>query len=365
MRIKSLVQAGFNAFHYVRQYASMKTGLNIGKPTNIYIAITHHCNFRCRMCHDWMIKTPELSHGQWLSALKKLFAWLPRGTKINFSGGEPLVLRFFPDLLKELHSEKHNWSRHLIGITSNGFFLDESVAAAMMKLDLFNINVSLDSLDGRKHDELRGKKGAFERLLNAIDSLTRQKKRYNAHTTLILKTVISGANLHELADIIRFARDKHISGVYFQPIEQTFGDKPDKNWYKKSELWPDNMSDVKTVLKEVGRLKDEGYPVLNSGIHLNSMIDYFHNPLRKNSRMCPLGYSTMFIYPDGTMFLCPAFGGIGNLSSGNIEEIWKSKKADKKRASMKKCSKQCLLTCLYQSGLHEKARAFLGLMKNA
>lgn len=356
-----LKAAGGQAAIYLRQKISEKTGHNVCRPGNIYVNVTMQCNSRCKMCSIWSsVKAPEPNADELTGSLKKLFRWLPTGAKINLSGGEPLVKRGLLDILSDL---RHDMGPLLCGITTNALLIDDERAKQIMGIDLFNINISLDSADPKVHDYLRGIDGAFNKVMNAIERLSYWKKRLKAGTKIILKTIICKQNVGQLNEMQYLLKKNKVDGIYFQPVEQNFNEEPDDGWYRKSSLWPTDMEEVRTGLNDLITLKSSGLPILNSKAHILSMVDYFRDPSPRSKGSCSIGYTTLFIWQDGTAYLCTKFGSIGNILTDDPHDIWNGKRASDVRRAIARCGKQCLLTCQIQTPLWEKAKAFLTLAK--
>ena len=86
--------------------ASLRSGLNLNKPSNLVAKMTMRCNSRCRHCDIWQIDYAEreMSTAQWLTALEQLRGWLGKFPMV-FTGGEALLR---PDLIKIL--------KHAVGL---------------------------------------------------------------------------------------------------------------------------------------------------------------------------------------------------------------------------------------------------------
>jgi len=82
---------------------------------------------------------------------------------INFFGGEPLVRKDLPELIAYAKSFGMGTA-----MDCNGYLLDRDMAATLAKAELDMAHISIDSADPKKHDEMRGVKGIFDRAINAI-----------------------------------------------------------------------------------------------------------------------------------------------------------------------------------------------------
>ena len=79
---------------------------------------------------------------------------------LTYKGGE-LLLR--PDKLFEV-LEAIKPERFYLYLTTNGYHLDEKMAKKLAAANVSRVSVSLDSMDEKVHDEMRGRKGHGDEL---------------------------------------------------------------------------------------------------------------------------------------------------------------------------------------------------------
>jgi sulfatase maturation enzyme AslB (radical SAM superfamily) len=152
---------------HLLETAYLKGALDRTRPSQVYIDITSRCNCRCVMCHVWKSEPgDELSTRQWVDVLRDIARWPGPGTKVNISGGEPLLRADLPELLGEATR-----LGLAVGFVTNGSLITEELAATIVDSGVFNVNVSLDSLDPAIHDRLRGVAGTTTKALAAFEHL--------------------------------------------------------------------------------------------------------------------------------------------------------------------------------------------------
>lgn len=83
--------------------------------------------------------------------------------QFNISGGEPLILHNFDEVLQSLMPEKFH-----IGISTNGHFLTLERAKHLKSIGLDKVMISLDSIDKALHDQNRDSENAYEKAVSAI-----------------------------------------------------------------------------------------------------------------------------------------------------------------------------------------------------
>jgi len=114
--------------------------------TYLRVSVTDRCDFRCVYCMaedmTFLPKKDVLS----LEELDRLCsAFVTRGVrKLRLTGGEPLVRRELPEIVRRLAALKPQGLDDL-SITTNGYLLERSVGA-LAAAGLRRLNVSVDSL---------------------------------------------------------------------------------------------------------------------------------------------------------------------------------------------------------------------------
>jgi cyclic pyranopterin phosphate synthase len=112
---------------------------------DLRVSVTDRCNFRCQYCMPaeglpWLDRSEVLTFEE-IERIVRLL--VPLGLRnIRLTGGEPLVRRGLPELIKMLRGIE---GLEDLSLTTNGYLL-EGMAAALVEAGLERINVSLDSL---------------------------------------------------------------------------------------------------------------------------------------------------------------------------------------------------------------------------
>jgi cyclic pyranopterin phosphate synthase len=118
--------------------------------------------------------------------------------RIRITGGEPLLRRDLPDLIRKLADRA--WVRDL-ALTTNGLLL-EDMAPALKAAGLHRLTISLDTLRQDRFERL-ARVDALDRVLTGIDAARRA-----GFSGLKLDSVLTrGDNDDELIDLLKFARD--------------------------------------------------------------------------------------------------------------------------------------------------------------
>ena len=167
---------------------------------SLRISVTDRCNLRCRYCmpeedYVWLPRESILSF-QEITRLAVIFSRLGVD-RLRLTGGEPLMRRDLPTLVKLLRMEARPTD---LALTTNGLLLKEEVVA-LKAAGLERVTVSLDTLRPERARE-------FSRTTRHNDIL--EGIRAAADQGLKLKlnaVVIRSFNDDELTDLIAFGAE--------------------------------------------------------------------------------------------------------------------------------------------------------------
>src|SRR5438128_11601530 len=140
------------------------------------ISITDKCNFRCTYCMPaeglpWLKKAEILSYEE-IERIARVAVSIGI-EQIRLTGGEPLVRRDVPELVRQLHKIEGLRS---LSLTTNGVLLKQ-LAGALAEAGLTRINVSLDSLVREKFAQLTRR----DQLVRVLEGLEELEKYSSIH----------------------------------------------------------------------------------------------------------------------------------------------------------------------------------------
>ena len=127
------------------------------------------------------------------------------------TGGEPLVMKDFDEVVAAIDPEKH-----YIITDTNGWFLDNKRARHLKAIGVEKVQLSLDSFIEKEHDSFRNKPGSYQRVLRAVDA------SLDAGLNLILSTVLVKGRTRkpEFRQMCEYAKAKGI-GLYVSYAKPT------------------------------------------------------------------------------------------------------------------------------------------------
>src|SRR2546427_9959826 len=191
------------------------------------ISITDKCNFRCTYCMPaeglpWLKKAEILSYEE-IERIARVAVSIGI-EQIRLTGGEPLVRRDVPELVRQLRKIEGLRS---LSITTNGILLKQQ-AKALAEAGLNRINVSLDSLVREKFAKLT-RRDQLDRVLEGLEEV----EKYPAiHPIKVNAVAIRDYSEEEALDFVRLARRKAyvMRWIEFMPLDA------DQIWRKEDIL---------------------------------------------------------------------------------------------------------------------------------
>ena len=169
----------------------------------IRISVTDRCNLRCKYCMPNGMENVYtcdeiMSYEEILRICKNL---VDEGiTKFKITGGEPLARIGIDDFIIKLKSME---GVNQVTLTTNGVLLDKHLDA-LKKAGIDGINISLDTLDPKRYEEITGF-NALDKVLSSID------KAYDMGIKIKINAVpVRQYNINEITKLAAIAKDKNI-----------------------------------------------------------------------------------------------------------------------------------------------------------
>ena len=131
-------------------------------PLLLHYFVTYRCNCRCRFCDIWQIPAPQKFHANVEDVFRNLYDARRLGVRfVDFTGGEPLLHDDLPDMLK--YAKKLGYQTT---VTTNCLRYVKESGRLRGWVDF--LHFSLDALDARQHDALRGR-SVFDQVMHSLD----------------------------------------------------------------------------------------------------------------------------------------------------------------------------------------------------
>ena len=189
----------------VHKKAQLFRAWSSGHPIWCSWQVNYRCNFRCSFCHYWhdaMGDLPEMTVAQFQEGAEKLARL---GTlMVSLAGGEPLMRPDIVDIVRAVGRY------HIHFITTNGWFVTPELAEELFAAGLWGASISIDYADAEQHDRKRGRPGAFERALAALEHFDRARRHPWQRVNWM--SVLLDDNLDQIEPMIEMAARR---GAYF------------------------------------------------------------------------------------------------------------------------------------------------------
>lgn len=339
----------------------------------ILVDITDRCFFRCVTCDKWKSQPvlDEMDTDEWRNTLRRVFDWVGP-YHLSISGGEPLWRDDVYQIIAFAHGHGLTTS-----IMTNGWLIDAQAARELVDAGLTNLTFSLNAFDPVTHDRTRGVTGSHARVVAGIGHARRARADAGARMTISLSTIVAGATVTGLPDLIRWTYQAGLDAVGLQPLmdvslyqpyrgspegleapgsqESDFGELGQA---VVGELWSGGQQQMATVIGQLVALKKQGYPILNTVRQLHLIGAYLRDPASAATIRCYAGRDSLLIDPYGDVRLCYRLEPIGNIRAEQPAVLWSSSAARRVRAKIRTCRMGCaLLNCNYRPPAIEWARA--------
>lgn len=299
----------------------------------VSLELTYLCNLRCIFCFQTEQKGTKERNELSADEFIQLIGQIPRYTLITFTGGEPFVKK------DALEIVKYALEKHGCNIITNGVLLTEEYVKTFVDKRLLLAGVSIDGI-GQQHDQLRGMKGAFDKITHNVKLLQEYKNRKKTRYPLIdIKTVITQENINMLEDIYQYALDINADFFTLSPLKVT-NIQFQANFIEDmndSKLWTPitvkTYVDPKILVQKISRMQENSrnrkikirfYPITQKA---EGMETHFNNTRRLIDRYksCLIPWSSLQVSPMGDVYPCIAYK-VGNIKESSLMSLWNSRK---------------------------------------
>jgi heme b synthase len=281
--------------------------------------LTRSCNLACAHCRASAERGPypgELSTDQSLRLLSDIASF--SSPIIILTGGEPLLR----DDVFAIARHGTDLGLRMV-LATNGTLLKRETVRRLIEAGVSRISISIDGMDERSHDGLRGVPGAFSGALFGIENAKVEGLSFQINTTITRRNVVElaeiqsltawlGADAHHLFLLVPTGRGAEMAGdslnkeEYEEVLGRIYRYETTAPYPVKVTCAPQYMRIRRdTALREGTVLREGGHGFTAS------------------TRGCLGGISFLFISHDGTTQPC----GYLEVSGGNvtrtpIREIW-------------------------------------------
>lgn len=256
--MREIIPSLAEAFGKIINRAIQERTQGTGRPCLMLHLITNRCMCNCKSClwknNDWK----DLS----LEDLKRFYAQAAEqgflGTAI--SGGEPFLRKDLGELLGFIKGEA---GLHTL-LFNTGWFLEERMDEVLPWVDM--LLMSIDSARPERHDEIRGLKGLFDRLIRGID---KAKEKY-PELPIHLNTCVQKGVAEEIDDLIELTEKRGLR-ISFDIITEYRHGERDRRFSETDMGLP--LTELRGVCAYLLERKQAGAPIVNSEMYFKYFVD--------------------------------------------------------------------------------------------
>lgn len=253
--------------------------------------LTDRCNLRCAHCYqDAFDGSRELAPAALRRLADRVFGALaPRPVSVNLTGGEPLLLPGFFDLVAHLHGFANLAEAHII--TNGTVADDETLARIAASPRIGALKISLEAADAAANDAVRGR-GNFDRVTANLERFRRTGK------LLVVMLTLARYNAGRIAEAVRWARGAGLHGIIFERFVPLGRGRRLAAEVLTAADW---RGAVAAIAAAAG-LEAEPEDLLPYRAFWLGLAPGEADPLR--GALCNLGDESMALMPDGDVYPC-------------------------------------------------------------
>jgi GTP 3',8-cyclase len=203
--------------------------------SDLRVSVTDRCNFRCQYCMPaeglpWLEREDILSFEE-IERLVRVLAGMGV-TDLRLTGGEPLVRRDFPRLVRML---AHVPGIEDLSLTTNGYLLERD-ADALVDAGITRVNVSIDSLQKDRFFQLT-RRDSLPQVLRGLEAIARHERVWPIKVNAV---ALRGFTEEEAIPFAEFARSTsfQVRFIEFMPLDG------DHAWSRDQVLAGDELREI-------------------------------------------------------------------------------------------------------------------------
>jgi MoaA/NifB/PqqE/SkfB family radical SAM enzyme len=310
------------------------------------MVVTYRCNESCPMCNVRRKADParEMDTPAMLALADQMADLGVSG--VSITGGEPLVREDVVEVVARLKARGVP-----VSMSTNGLKLvDMDLARRLIGSGIDAVAVSLDGADAAEHDASRGRRGAFDRTLEAVRNLLAARAEDpGRHVHVTLATVVSAANYRRFEDILKLARDLGVDNVSLNPVHDTYAGAPAEAPDLYFDAADRDLAALPGTLLELKRC----YGLLDSSeAYLRHLADFLAG--KPMPARCYAPYFSVFVDCFGDVLPCGGHFYAGkaacNLDGRTLGELWRDPAYQATRDKLRRC-RCCYYSCMAELNL--------------
>ena len=303
----------------------------MAKKLNGTVIVTYRCNAKCNMCNRY--KAPSKPEEEIsLETIKKL----PEMYFTNITGGEPFIRDDLKDIVRELDKKSDR-----IVISTNGFFTDKIIELCK-EFPNVGIRISIEGLE-ETNNKIRGLENGYNKGYATLKKLVEM-----GHGDVGFGMTVQDANAKDLVALYKISDEMNMEFATAS-LHNSFYFVEAKNIIHDREMVAKSFEDLINELLKSNEPKKWFRAYFNHGL-----INYIYG--QKRLLPCDMAFDTFFIDPYADVMPCNGTKEkevMGNLNVQSWDELWNSEQADKVRAKVRNCDRQCWMIGSVSPAMHK------------
>lgn len=296
------------ALELYRQHKKNLTKLH--ELTYLFWECTLRCNLNCLHCGsdcNMEAECPDMPGEDFLRVLDSIAPHVnPNKTMVVITGGEPLMRKDLAEVGLEINKRGFPW-----GMVTNGFAMTATRLESLLKAGLRSVTVSLDGFTPESHDWMRGKKGSWEKAIDAIE-------RIAATPDLVFDVVtcVNKRNIGDLEDLKELLISK---GVKQWRLFSVF---PKGRAAENPEMSLTNVEFVR-LMDFIKATRAEG--TIKAAFGCEGYLGNYEFEVRDTPYFCRAGINVGSVLVDGSISACPSLRADyiqGNIYKDDFMTVW-------------------------------------------
>ncbi|NTU41940.1 MAG: radical SAM protein [Nitrospirales bacterium] len=324
----------------------------------LIFTISSRCNARCAMCHMWQRKDSDIP----LEKVREVLSSKAiRDSLINLvpTGGEPTLRDDLPEIFRFAYENLPRLA--YTGFFTNSLLPQKARAVVKESLELkkscrredvgFSVGLSLDGL-GQTHDEIRGVKGAFGKVMEnymGLKALTREHLFQIGFNFVVQKENIASGSASLMLDVAEQA----LLPILFPPVygKDIFYNKDaEGDWAVEQGMKEHLVGFYRDVIDRAAR----GRLLADNGTYYSQLL----RQMEGGQRTLPCLFrekKACVIDADGSAYLCDVTKEslLGNIYETGFDEIWNSPRKEEAYERMLPYCSTCFSNCAVASGRYQ------------
>jgi len=188
------------------------------KPLMLQVEVTSHCNIDCIQCARVYDPRYDRKTGHMgmlsMDTFRKLEPMLPYISLCYLWGnGEAMLHPEFLDMVETL--KKH---KVVVTFNTHGMFLKNGNEKRLVDAGVEGVTISIDGATPETYNKIRVG-SSFDLIRENVKGLTEYKKNVGKNQPVLSSNyVVMSNNVHELAEMVRFAAETGIENVHFEAL---------------------------------------------------------------------------------------------------------------------------------------------------